>query len=611
MRKTGLFTVVAFFLSISVNGFASQSVRPTTTLAAETGNNTSTADSFRAQSNGNAGASNVSKVDTRSLMYPGSTTALYAHYMPWFGTSSHMDIGYDTADPNQSARQVNDMISRGIQGVIVDWYGRNFAHEDQSTIAMFNESQKHSGFKFAIMEDAGALKKGNQTSELIADLIYAQQKFMSASNYMKMNKRPVVFFFGVEDLSIDWKAVRNQVPGNPLFIFENSNSFGRNYADGAYSWIGPFGDRNDWGQGYLLDFYNLGQKSGKHTVGSVKKGFNDTMSGWSANRVINQNCGQTWLQTFNEIARHYTSKKQLESLQLVTWNDYEEGTAIEMGIENCVSVKGSASGSVVSWNISGNENTVHHYTIFISSDGQNLQPVVDLPAGTHSVDLAAFGFASGAYTVYVKAVGQPSIKNHMSGAIGYTSDGKSPSVPSNADLNLAATPTKISVDPGSSVSTSVTITPSGNFDVPVTLGCGSLPAGVTCTFDQPVVVPGTKKLTAKLTISANSGTTASLFSGHGSFAMWFPGLTFGMFVFGDRKRSRKFWGATALLAILALALVATGCGGGVSKSSNSSSSSFTSDGSATLPSQAGTYTFTINAQSGTFVRSTNATLTIN
>src|SRR5437879_6533976 len=151
MRKTGLFTVLALFISISVNGFAAKTVSPTTTLSAETGSNTSAADSFQGSANGNPAAGNVSKVDTRTLLYSGSTTAIYAHYMPWFGTGSHMNVGYDTADPAQSARQVNDMVSRGIQGVIVDWYGRNFAHEDQSTQALFNEAQKHSGCKFAIM----------------------------------------------------------------------------------------------------------------------------------------------------------------------------------------------------------------------------------------------------------------------------------------------------------------------------------------------------------------------------------------------------------------------------------------------------------------------------
>lgn len=611
MRKTGIFIVLAFMISTSVNGFASQTVRPTTTLSAETGNNTSTADSFRAQSNGNASAGNVSKVDTRALMYPGSSTAIYAHYMPWFGTTSHMNIGYDTANSNQSARQINDMISRGIQGVIVDWYGRNFAHEDQSTESMFNEAKKHAGFKFAIMEDAGALKGSNKTSDLIADLIYAHQKFQGSGSYMKINGRPVVFFFGVENLPIDWNAVRNQVPGKPIFIFEDSSSFGQTYADGAFSWIGPFGNSNDWGQNYLLDFYNAGKNTrGKHTVGSVKKGFNDKLSGWSANRVINQNCGQTWLQTFNEIGKHYSKSNQLESLQLVTWNDYEEGSAIEMGIENCVSVNGSASGNVVSWKISGNENTVHHYTVYISTDGQALMPVTDVAPGRHSIDMGQFGFAKGAYTVYVKAVGQPSMKNHMSGPIGFTSSGRGVAVPSNADLNLAATPTAVQVIRGSSASTSVTITPSGDFSFPVTLGCSNLPAGVTCTFDQAVVTPGTKKKTAKLTVSANNGSTAtsSMFGARGTFALWFPGLGVGMFVFGDRKRSRKFWAAMAIAGVLVLALMATSCGG-ISGSSSSLTKS-AENSQANLPSQPGTYTFSIVAQTGSFQRSTSAGITI-
>ena len=68
-------------LSITVN--------PITTLTAETSNNTSAADSFVAQSNGNAGAGNVSKVATRTLLYPGSTAKIYAHFMPWFGSLKH------------------------------------------------------------------------------------------------------------------------------------------------------------------------------------------------------------------------------------------------------------------------------------------------------------------------------------------------------------------------------------------------------------------------------------------------------------------------------------------------------------------------------------------
>src|SRR5690349_10358449 len=72
---------------------ASPTFTPTTTLTAETGNNTSATDSFVAQTNGNANASNVSKTSIRSLLYPGSTTRLFAHLVAWFGGSGHMNVG--------------------------------------------------------------------------------------------------------------------------------------------------------------------------------------------------------------------------------------------------------------------------------------------------------------------------------------------------------------------------------------------------------------------------------------------------------------------------------------------------------------------------------------
>lgn len=123
-------------------------------------------------------------------------------------------------------------------------------------------------------------------------------------------------------------------------------------------------------------------------------------------------------------------------LGLVTWDDYEEGTELETGIDNCMqSVDGSVSGNTLSWNpvigtdplnssISGDESTVHHYTVFISQDGQNLMVLQDnIASGTHSLDLSQYNIPPGTYTLYVKAVGQPSVLNHMSNAISYTASG--------------------------------------------------------------------------------------------------------------------------------------------------------------------------------------------
>ena len=56
---------------------------------------------------------NISKVPTRSLLYPGSTAKIYAHFMPWFGFGDHMNVGYISSDTLQVQKQVNDMVSRG------------------------------------------------------------------------------------------------------------------------------------------------------------------------------------------------------------------------------------------------------------------------------------------------------------------------------------------------------------------------------------------------------------------------------------------------------------------------------------------------------------------
>ena len=113
-----IFVLASLFLSTFAA--AGTTVTPTTTLTAETSNNTSTAPTFAAQSNGNIGPANVSKVDTRTLLYSAASTKIYAHFMGWFGQSNHMSVGYTSSDPNQVNRQMADALSRGISGFILD-----------------------------------------------------------------------------------------------------------------------------------------------------------------------------------------------------------------------------------------------------------------------------------------------------------------------------------------------------------------------------------------------------------------------------------------------------------------------------------------------------------
>ena len=135
---------------------------------------------------------------------------------------------------------------------------------------------------------------------------------------------------------------------------------------------------------------------------------------------MDQQCGQTWLQTFSQVNSLYSSGKQLPYLQLVTWNDYEEGTEIESDIDGCFSLQASLSGNSLQWKTNGDESTVDHYTVYSSQDGRSLTKLTDLQTGVHSFDLCSTAMAPGKYQLFVQAAGRPSIANRMPAPVSYT-----------------------------------------------------------------------------------------------------------------------------------------------------------------------------------------------
>ncbi len=401
------------------------------TLAAETANNTSAASGYDQTSTGNAAPGNVSKLPTASLLYPGATTKVYAQLQGWFGGTNHINVGYASNDPAQVARQVNDAISRGISGFILDWYGATYDPRTDETARLLKaEAERHPGFTFAIQEDAGALRQCAQSScdvtgLLISDLTYAYNTYEQSPAYMKQNGRPLVFLFDVNMPNIDWARVRTSVPGNPMLVERSqpgSDEFAASHVDGAYGWPTLNGDPNNWGQDYIWTMYTQGKASGKYTLGVAYKGFNDGLALWGQHRVISQQCGGVWLNTFAQVANSYSPALQLDNIQIATWNDYEEGTEIETGLDNCLGVNASVAGGTLSFSATGagdETRTVDHYTVFVSADGANLTKIADLPLGTRSLDLAALRLNPGTYTVYVKMQSKAGLLNKMSNGVQY------------------------------------------------------------------------------------------------------------------------------------------------------------------------------------------------
>ncbi len=571
------FGVAVLPLAVSILTFStlcaasSAYVVPTTTLAAQTSNNTSAANSFTSQSNGNRGAANISKVDVHSLLYSGATTKIYAHMVLWFGESSHMNIGYSSSDPAQVNRQIDDMVSRGIDGVILDWYGPNNAMDKAAQLIMA-AAESHPGFSFAIMVDKGAIQwyscsACSPQQAFVSELQYIERTYFPSPAYLTIQGHPVVTDFNV-DLSypsVDFNAASVALSTHPMFLFQNNNGFSHSLSDGSYAWVMP--TTTDYGMHYLSSFYDTGMSfSSEHTVGAVYKGFNDTKASWGSDRIMPQQCGQTWLNTFAEVNSLYNSGKQLPELQLVTWNDYEEATEIESGIDNCFAISPSLSGNALKWAISGDEATIDHYSVYVSTDGQNLMSLTDMAAGVHSLNLCSFPMPQGDYQLFVQAVGKPTLANQMSGGFSY-SPSCATTVPPPApgpSVSFSASPTALTLPSGKSGSVTVSAKmQSGSSSNPISLSCANLPSSLHCSFSPATLTPGSGTATSTLTISPvavrrmNSAQNRSPIP---IYAGWL--LSFGIvgFAFIGNRPKRRNVQALCLIAIVGLGMISTSCG---------------------------------------------------
>jgi hypothetical protein len=292
-------------------------------------------------------------VPTSSL----SNTLILAHWLGWFGLPNHRQPvpPYGSTDPGAVRRQIAAAQNLGIDGFMVDWLGPATGLElsnepdrafiDQATQTLFEEAQNTPDFFMALMYDYGALRsiaKAERTGRLISDLKYAADTYLTQTNYLTHNQRPLVFIFPYDDVASDIQLASVTTalsPTNMSLIYQNPTAAPTilPYIDGFFAWAQPTtadgwqADGSDWGGNYLDWFYETMANptlpySQLLTVGAAWSGFNDSLAPWRAGapRFIARRGGQTWDNTW---AKAITYQPPL--VQVVTWNDWEEGTAIE------------------------------------------------------------------------------------------------------------------------------------------------------------------------------------------------------------------------------------------------------------------------------------------
>ncbi|WP_446901853.1 hypothetical protein [Burkholderia sp. YIM B11467] len=390
--------------------------------------NTSGSRDFKGSSNGLlAGTSSVSKIDVHTLLYPGSTTRVLAHYLPWWGPDPRgVDVGYRSDDPRQAYRTFADMQSRGIDGVIVDWYGQGH-FVDTAWQASMPELAKFPGMTFSIMIDSGSFKFNachgcDLTETILNNLAYISREYFTSTQYLRYEGHPVVSEFGMDAVGkADWARIHAAYP-NIYWIHTLAPGFDLPYSMGAYVWAQPSswatpqpaGTRHDLL--YRERFYNIGrnQPPGMITVGGVWSGFDDKKASWgaSAPRFLAPACGRTWLDTFRSINERYSARQQLPFVQLITWNDYEEGSALETGIASCTEIDAQPLGASVTVRIT-HPDTVDHLELYEQLGPSSFRLVGRYPSDATSIALPE----TRAGTYFIKAVGKPFIQNVVSAAI--------------------------------------------------------------------------------------------------------------------------------------------------------------------------------------------------
>jgi hypothetical protein len=244
-------------------------------------------------------------------------------------------------------RQIRQAKAMGISAFVVDWYGDREPFIDASYALMQSRAAGNS-FQVAMMYDETEEEDG-ATDEAIADFTMFHETYLSSKApgheaYLTYEGRPVIFIFPTGKHT-DWSRVRtlvNRWSIPPLLIYENLPGQSADAFDGFYAWVQPgdkgwAADGSNWGEQYLSNFYETmhSKFSDKIIVGGEWSGFDDSKASWGLNRHISARCGQTFADTSNLWRKYFSSDDLLPFVMIDTWNDHEEGTAIEGGIPSC------------------------------------------------------------------------------------------------------------------------------------------------------------------------------------------------------------------------------------------------------------------------------------
>jgi hypothetical protein len=257
---------------------------------------------------------------------------------------------YDSADPAVLEYHVLLMKLAGIDGVIVDWYGADdfldYGVNNQRTAAVFEFARK-AGLKVCLCyEDqtiqqeinGGYIAASNAINHAQQTLLYVQTNYFGDPNYLRWSNRPVLLNFGPQYFKANsqWQAIFSVLTNPPAFFTEDNRL---PVGTGAFDWPPMWLSQAPGTEGVLSGAALENYLAGFQQNGSTWPAF--ISSGFPRFHDIYQQAGVRdywgYLGDKNGEILRTTLGRALTNgsfmAQIVTWNDFGEGTMVEPTVE--------------------------------------------------------------------------------------------------------------------------------------------------------------------------------------------------------------------------------------------------------------------------------------
>lgn len=309
--------------------------------------------------------------------WPDAEPRVLAHYMPWFraepGPGGSMlwehwqwfgkgpkhdpddvlddgrrDIAsvfyplvgpYHGQDPDILEYHLLSARAAGIGGFITDWYGPG-TYSDETTAALLASAERHHVKVAVCLEEkaffpgyaTGIVTRADVLNEMERHVRHVLARHAPSPAYLRRAGRPVLFMFiGHGDSAVGPLNLAPEELADVLGRFTNQPLLVRGHYDPAYA--GVTGASYAWcgDAAYRAQFYAAAgpaRRAGQlgYWVGVASPGFDDSgVNGWGqAPRITDRRGTQEYEDNWQQVL-----EANPDAVQIVTWNDFQEGTTIE------------------------------------------------------------------------------------------------------------------------------------------------------------------------------------------------------------------------------------------------------------------------------------------